>query len=180
MSSALQILSLWIRKKKRTAREGLPSPNRRSCQTGEPVNRNLCLFCANETHAGDHSFQKLSLTQEIHDKAVKLGEDRILALLAEGDLVAIEAKYPLQCMHNLSEMHPPGCTKTSSPDVPSSPSVQIPRYLIQLTTRWWPIDSSAPLLHPSAQNIRPQLPEWSGHTNLPTAIRWWFFIQSMV
>lgn len=83
--------------KKRTGRERLPSANRRSCRSGEPVNRNLCLFCAKETHAGDHSFQKLSLTQEIHDKAVKLGEDRVLALLAEGDLVAIEAKYHLKC-----------------------------------------------------------------------------------
>ena len=99
--------------KKRTAREGLPGVNRRSCRTGEPVNRNLCLFCAKETDAVDHSFQKLSLTQEIHDKAVKLGEDRILALLAEGDLVAIEAKYHLKCYTMFNRCYNVICKQTT-------------------------------------------------------------------
>lgn len=49
------------------------------------------MYTRSQTDAVDLSFQKLSLTQEIHDKTVKLGEVRILALLAEGDLVAIEA-----------------------------------------------------------------------------------------
>jgi hypothetical protein len=57
----------------------------------------MCLFCGDETPAADHSFQKLSITKEIHDKAVSLGEDYIVSRLAEGDLVAIEAKYHWNC-----------------------------------------------------------------------------------
>ena len=45
-------------------------------------NKNKCLFCGEETSRADHSFQKLSLTKDIHDKAVALGEDRIVACLA--------------------------------------------------------------------------------------------------
>ena len=56
-------------------------------------NQNKCLFCGEETSRAEHSFQKLSLTKDIHDKSVALGEDRIVACLAEEDLVAIEAKY---------------------------------------------------------------------------------------
>lgn len=51
----------------------------------------LCIFC-DETNAADHSFQKVTLTQDIRDKVVTLGEEHIIALLVEGDLVAIEAK----------------------------------------------------------------------------------------
>lgn len=53
----------------------------------------MCILCGDETNAADHSFQKVTLTQQIHDKAVAVGEDRVVALLAEGDVVAIEAKY---------------------------------------------------------------------------------------
>ena len=77
--------------------EGLPPATRRSCRTGAPVNRKICIFCGDETNAADHSFQKVELSHQIHDIAVALGEDRIVALLSEGDLVAIEAKYHRNC-----------------------------------------------------------------------------------
>lgn len=70
---------------------------KRSRRSNAAVNRNLCIFCGDETNEADHSFQKVKLTQQIHDKAVVLGEERIVALLAEGDLVAIEAKYHQNC-----------------------------------------------------------------------------------
>ena len=54
-------------------------------------------FCGDETNAADHSFQKVELSHQKHDKAVALGKDRIVALLSEGDLVAIEAKYHRNC-----------------------------------------------------------------------------------
>ena len=54
----LYISSAFEYARKRTAREGLSGANKRSCLTGEPVNCNLCLFCAKETDAVDHSFQK--------------------------------------------------------------------------------------------------------------------------
>lgn len=77
--------------------KGLAPARKRFRRSHADVNRNLCIFCGDETNAADHSFQKITLTKQIHDKAVALGEDRIVALLAEGDLVAIEAKYHRNC-----------------------------------------------------------------------------------
>ena len=48
----------------------------------EKINQ-LCLFCGIETSSNDHSFQKLDLTEAKYDKAVRLGEDRIVAQLSE-------------------------------------------------------------------------------------------------
>ena len=53
--------------------------------------------CGDEKNAADHSFHKVELSHQIHDKAVALGEDRIVALLSKGDHVAIEAKYCGNC-----------------------------------------------------------------------------------
>ena len=77
--------------------EGLPPLRKRLRRISTVVNRDMCLFCGEKTNAADHSFQKVTLTKEIHDKAVALGEDRIVGLLSEGDLVAIEAKYHRNC-----------------------------------------------------------------------------------
>ncbi|PIK55407.1 hypothetical protein BSL78_07678 [Apostichopus japonicus] len=77
--------------------EGLPPARKRTRRTSAAVNRNLCLFGGDETNAADPSFQKVELTRQIHQTAVALGEERIVALMAEGDLVAIEAKYHRNC-----------------------------------------------------------------------------------
>ena len=69
------------------------------------INRNVCLFCGDETSATDHSFQKLSLTNDIHDKAVALGMDHVVTNLAEGDLVAIEAKYHRNCFTGFNRQY---------------------------------------------------------------------------
>ena len=50
---------------------------------------------------------------KINDKAVKLGEDYILALLAEGDLVAIEAKYHLKCYTMFNRCYNVICKQTT-------------------------------------------------------------------
>jgi hypothetical protein len=50
--------------KKHTAREGLPGANRRSCRTEEPVNRNLCLFCAKETR--NYHLPKRYMTRQLN------------------------------------------------------------------------------------------------------------------
>ena len=72
-------------------------PRKVGRRTSAAVNRHPYLFCGDETSAADHSFQKFTLTKGIHDKAVILREDSIVAILAEGDLVAIEAKYHRNC-----------------------------------------------------------------------------------
>ena len=71
--------------------------NRQPRMNRRPSDRNLCLFCGEQTDSHDHSFQKLALTKEIHDKAVELQDHRVVAELAEGDLVAIEARYHRNC-----------------------------------------------------------------------------------
>ena len=74
-----------------------PPTKKKSRRSHEEFNRNLCIFCAENTNSTDHSFQKVALTQQIRDKAVMMGEERIVAILSEGDLVAIEAKYHRDC-----------------------------------------------------------------------------------
>lgn len=76
--------------------QGLP-PRKKPRRSSSEIDKNVCLFCGNKTEATDHSFQKLSLTSVIHDRAVALGMDNVVAALAEGDLVAIEAKYHRNC-----------------------------------------------------------------------------------
>jgi len=39
------------------------------------------LFCVNEINGADHSFEKVNLSQQIHDNAVALGEEHIVALI---------------------------------------------------------------------------------------------------
>ena len=85
--------------------KGLPPLRKRPKRSSTETNRNLCLFCNEMTSNDDHSFQKVSLTEDIHDKAVSLGEDRIVAQLAEGDLVAIEAKYHRNCYTKFNRRH---------------------------------------------------------------------------
>ena len=42
--------------------EGLPPVRKRSRRSHEAVNRNLCIFCGDETNGADYSFQKVTLT----------------------------------------------------------------------------------------------------------------------
>ena len=100
---------------KKRHNQGLPPARKSSRQASVPVDRNLCLFCGEETNAADHSFQKVELTQQIHDKAVILGEERIVAILSEGDLVAIEAKYHRNCYTGFNRRYDAICKQ----DTPS-------------------------------------------------------------
>ena len=87
--------ALWHAKKR--LYEGLHPERKGSRRTIAAVNRNLCLFCGDEINAAEISFQKVNITQQIQDKAVARGEERIVTLLAEGDFVAIQAKYHPNC-----------------------------------------------------------------------------------
>jgi hypothetical protein len=77
----------------------------------------ICVsFCGEETNAADHSFQNVNLTQQIHGKAVALVEERIVALLAEGDLVAIEAKYHRNCYTRFTRQYDVICKQNTASD----------------------------------------------------------------
>ena len=85
--------------------EGVCSATKRPRRASAGTSRNQCIFCSEDTNATDHSFQKLDLTNNIHDKAVMLGEDRIVQLLTAGDLVAIDARYHRNCYTGFSRRH---------------------------------------------------------------------------
>ena len=86
-----------LERAERSHLQGLPPGRKRPRRSNEAVNHNLCLFCGDGTNEADHCFQKFELTKQILNKAVALGEDRIVAILADGDLVAIEGKYHRNC-----------------------------------------------------------------------------------
>lgn len=96
--------------------EGISHHRKKRQRTHANVNRSQCLFCGEETNSADHSFQKLELTKQIHDKAVVLGEARIIALLAEGDLVAIEAKYHRNCYTGFNRRYDALCVQNTKSD----------------------------------------------------------------
>ena len=85
--------------------EGVCSATKRPRRPSAGTSRNQCIFCSEDTNATDHSFQKLDLTNNIHDKAVMLGEDRIVQLLTAGDLVAIDARYHRNCYTGFSRRY---------------------------------------------------------------------------
>ena len=97
--------------------EGLPPARTRSRLGHAAVNRNLDIFCGDETNAADHSFQKVTLTQQIHDKAAALGEERIAALLAEGDVVAIEDKHHRHCYTGFSRRYEGICKQDTAGEI---------------------------------------------------------------
>ena len=81
------------------------------------VNHNLCISCGDETNAADHSFQKVTLTQQIHDKAATLGEERIVALLPEGDVVANEDKHHRNCYTGFSRRYDAICKQDTASEI---------------------------------------------------------------
>ena len=83
----------------------VPPPRKIPKRSSAGGNRDLCLFCGSETGKEDHYFQKLSLTKDIHDKALALGEESIVASLAKGDLVAIKEKYHRNCYTQFNRRH---------------------------------------------------------------------------
>uniref|UniRef100_UPI00358DF69B uncharacterized protein n=1 Tax=Myxine glutinosa TaxID=7769 RepID=UPI00358DF69B len=114
--------------------KGLPPLRKRPRRSSTETNRNLCLFCNEETSKDDHSFQKVSLTKNIHDKAVSLGEDRIVAWLAEGDLVAIEANYHRYCYTKFNRRHYEMLISTKQGQVTQDTEITVENELLQFVS----------------------------------------------
>ncbi len=61
------------------------------------VQQNVCLFC--DSSSGNlHEFTTLSADKSIKSMASEMNDTDMLVKLADGDLVAIEAKYYLSCL----------------------------------------------------------------------------------
>ena len=74
-----------------------------------------CLFCEADASIGTlNSCETFRLDQRIRKIARKLGDEKLLAKLSEGDLVAIETKYHLNCLTKLYNRYHNYVSKTKS------------------------------------------------------------------
>ena len=57
-----------------------------------------CIFCATESNDKLHNFTTLEADRNLRQIATQLGDFELLSRISGGDLVAIEAKYHLNCL----------------------------------------------------------------------------------
>ena len=66
----------------------------------QPVDKLACLFCQQEDgHL--HEFRTLEADETVRQMAKELQETELMARMESGDLIAIEAKYHLECLTGL-------------------------------------------------------------------------------
>ena len=63
----------------------------------QPVDKMACLFCQQQD-GRLHEFRTLEADETIRQMATELQETELMARIEGGDLVALEAKYHLQCL----------------------------------------------------------------------------------
>lgn len=71
--------------------------SKRVSQTDEPKGCNMCIFCK-KSDGLLHNCVTLGLDKTLREQAAALQDTDLLATIADGDLVDIEAKYHKQCM----------------------------------------------------------------------------------
>ena len=63
-----------------------------------PVHRAVCFFCQGDSKAEPlHEFTTLNGDKSVNVMATEMNDADLLTKLADGDLIAIEAKYNLAC-----------------------------------------------------------------------------------
>ncbi|XP_071963322.1 uncharacterized protein [Antedon mediterranea] len=60
--------------------------------------RNNCIFCKKDTFQKLHEYSKVSLTKILRRMATEMNDFDLLATISNGDLVAIAAKYHMDCL----------------------------------------------------------------------------------
>ena len=79
------------------------------------ISLQLVFFCDElESDVRLCSAQTLGLDRKVRDAATKLGDERLLAKLSEGDLVAIKARYHKSCLIGLYNRLRVACFKSPS------------------------------------------------------------------
>ena len=85
----------------------------------------MCLFCGDKTNAADQYLQKVNLTQQI-----ALGEEYIVAFLAQGDLVPIEARYHRNCYTRFTRYYDAICKHdTASENIEATAENELLQYI---------------------------------------------------
>ena len=90
------------RRKQEDATSHSPVKTRRTSLVGEGrpnENESKCFFCNNVAGpSGLHKASTFEIDRSVRESAIKLKDTDLLAKLAGGDMVAIEAKYHLTCL----------------------------------------------------------------------------------
>ena len=63
----------------------------------QSMDKMACLFC-NQDNGHLHEFRTLGTDESIRQMATELQETELMARMDGGDLIALEAKYHLQCL----------------------------------------------------------------------------------
>ena len=75
-----------------------------------------CFFCEeDDTPENLHCASTLEITRNVHDCARLLSDNKLIAELSSGDLVAVEAKYNRNCLANLYNKARPFRNQTLKP-----------------------------------------------------------------
>lgn len=90
---------------------------RSSSSSGSQRNQDLCLFC--DTEGSDVSplrnASTFGLDRKLRDIALKLEDEKLLAKLSPGDIIAVEVKYHAKCLIGL--YNKARATDQKSPDI---------------------------------------------------------------
>ena len=105
-------------KRKRESTEGIDCTSRPKL-ISLPVHRAVCFFCEGDAKAEPlHEFTTLNVDKSVKVMAIKMNDADLLTKLADGDLIAIEAKYHLAClMKYCNQYHSHTRTDQCSSDV---------------------------------------------------------------
>ena len=102
---------------KKRRQEATPESRKSKRLATGVLNKELCIFCC-EGRGKLHECATKKLDEDLRKMAIKLEDTAVLARISGGDLVAIEAKYHLDCLTRYrnryrSAQNLPGCSYPS-------------------------------------------------------------------
>ena len=82
-----------------TKEENIPSSSRKTRSTFDAKNfQSTCFLCNNSTTEQLYLVTSLEMDKKIRDSAAEMLDERLIAKLSEGDLIATESKYHKTCL----------------------------------------------------------------------------------
>ena len=90
------------KRKKRDEEEPTSSKEKRAQR--QPLDKEACLFCQ-KTHGHLHEFRTFGADTNLRMMATELNDTELMSRISVGDVVAIEAKYHLQCLTSYRNRH---------------------------------------------------------------------------
>ena len=92
------------KKRKRANNDDEASVAKRICPRRSSLEKNICIFCEEE-NGKLHQFSTLQSDKSIRMMATDLQDVSLLARIEGGDLIALEAKYHINCLTELRNRH---------------------------------------------------------------------------